>query len=49
MYVQKREKFISVENSTVYHRIPPGQCQESVNTRAWQPCMGKGDPMLPRL
>ena len=44
MYVQKREKFTSVGNSMAYHRIPQGQCQESVNTRGRPPRMGRGCP-----
>ena len=44
MYLQKREKFISVGEIMAYHRIPLGQCQESVNTREWQPCIGRGWP-----
>jgi len=49
MYVQKREKFTSVEDIMAYHRIPLGQCQESVNTREWLPCMDRGCPVLSRL
>ena len=47
--MHEREKFTSVGDIMAYHRIPLGQCQESVNTREWLLRIGRVTPVLPRL